>query len=118
MVKLGRMEIPKSEEDVKRINEEIEKNMEMHQHSHSDEDALSDVDSIVHQLGHVQELLIHIIQSIKEVRNSIDNLTSVIRKNSRIIALAYMLNVINNEEDKRKIVEIISKDLNLDINIE
>lgn len=114
MVKLSRIEILKSEEDVKRVAEEIEKSMDMQQHNVAEESEVQELNTVAHQLEHIQELLIHIIQSIRGVRDSIDSLTSVIRKNIKVMALAYMLPSINDEEIRRKILEILIKDLELD----
>lgn len=112
MVKLNRLKIPKSEEDVERISEEIEASMHHH------EGAISGGEAIAHQLEHVQELLIHVIQGIREVRDSIDNLSSIVRKSVRIMALGYILSSTENREVRRKIIETIIKDVGLNISIE
>jgi len=112
VIKFGRMEIPKSEEDVRKISEEIEKSI--HQHSLSEEGGVSRIDAVVHQLEHIQELLIHVIQSIREVRDSMDNLTSAIRRSTKIIALGFILSSTNDMEIKKRIAEIILKDVGLD----
>ncbi|MCS7110699.1 MAG: hypothetical protein N3D82_01900 [Ignisphaera sp.] len=117
MIKLGKLEIPKSEEDVKRISEEIEESMHQH-HPGEGEDSASNAEAIAHQLEHVQDLLIHVIRGIKEIRDSIDNLSSIVRKNMKVVALGYILLSVENREIKKKIAELIIKDMGLDISIE
>jgi len=121
MVKIERMSIPKSEDDVRelmeRISREISEASEEEQHASEEEVESSGIiqGEIVHQLTHIQELLIHVIQSVREVRDSIDNLSITLRKNLRTLAYIWLLNSIDSEEIKKDLLDTIVKELGLDI---
>ncbi len=121
MVKIERLSIPKSEDDVKelteRISREISESSEQEHHV-SEEEVESLVGSqgeIAHQLTHIQELLIHVIQGIREIRDSVDNLSITLRKNLRVLAYIWLLNSIDNEETKKDLLDTIGKELGIDL---
>jgi len=121
MVKIERMTIPKSEDDVKELMERISREMSEAgvegQHVSEGEVESSGIiqGEIVHQLAHIQEMLIHVIQSVREVRDSIDNLSVTLRKNLRTLAYIWLLNSIDSEEIKKDLLDTIVKELGLDI---
>jgi len=121
MVKIERMTIPKSEDDVRELMERISREMSEAggegQHVSEGEVESSGIiqGEIVHQLAHIQELLIHVIQSVREVRDSIDNLSITLRKNLRTLAYIWLLNSIDSEEIKKDLLDTIVKELGLDI---
>ncbi|ADM28622.1 hypothetical protein Igag_1825 [Ignisphaera aggregans DSM 17230] len=121
MVKIERMTIPKSEDDLRELTERISREMseasEEEQHASEGEVESSGIiqGEIAHQLTHIQELLIHVIQSVREVRDSIDNLSITLRKNLRTLAYIWLLNSIDSEEIKKDLLDAIAKELGLDI---
>jgi len=121
MVKIERLTIPKSEDDVRELMERISREMSevgeggRHASGEEVESSGSIQEEIVHQLTHIQELLIHVIQSVREVRDSIDNLSVTLRKNLRVLAYIWLLNSIDSEEIKRELLNTIAKELGLDI---
>ncbi len=120
MVKIERMSIPKSEDDVRELTERISREMSEESgrgYSISEEKIESSEiiqREIAHQLAHIQELLIHIIQGVREIRDSIDNLSITLRKNLRIAAYIWLLNSIDSEEIKKILLDTIFKELGLD----
>ncbi|MDK6029178.1 hypothetical protein QPL79_07360 [Ignisphaera sp. 4213-co] len=112
------MSIPKDEEDVKRIADEIMKEEagneavaeEAHEHRH----AAPNLDMISHELAHIQELLIHIIQSIRELRDSVDGLAAVVRKSLRTLSLIQFINTTNDNELRAKLLEQVLRDIGIE----
>jgi len=118
--KFSRMNIPKSEEDVKKISEEImqqeSQNIEVETeesevHSHKE----VDLSIVAHELTHIQELLLHVIHVIRELRDSVDNLNVTIRKSLRALALLQVVNSMSDTELKFKLLEQVSKDLGIEL---
>jgi hypothetical protein len=127
MVKISRMEIPKSEEDLRRISEEIMKE-EAEEHGHEHEEVVEehevhghahehevDLGVIAHQLGHLQELMLQVIQGVREVRDSIDDLSAALRRSLRALAVLQAMSIIDDAELKKKLLEQVAKDLGIDI---
>jgi hypothetical protein len=127
MVKISRMEIPKSEEDLRRISEEIMKE-EAEEHGHEHEEVVEehevhghahehevDLGVIAHQLGHLQELMLQVIQGVREVRDSIDDLSATLRRSLRALAVLQAMSIIDDAELKKKLLEQVAKDLGIDI---
>jgi hypothetical protein len=127
MVKISRLEIPKSEEDLRKISEEIMRE-EAEKHEHEQEEVVEaheahgyghehevDLGVIAHQLGHLQELMLQVIQGVREVRDSIDDLSATLRRSLRALALLQAMSVIDDAELKKKLLEQVAKDLGIDI---
>jgi len=120
--KLGRMEIPKSEEDLQKLTEEImkeeaeaaghEERYEHHEH-HGHAEAAG-LDEVVHQLVHMYESILYAVQALREVRDSLDIIASNIKRSSRALALAVLLSQTQDPESRRKLVELLSKELGID----
>ena len=115
MGKFDRLSIPKSEEDVRRI---VEKEVSSSSETYEEQEqptpyTISDLTAIAHQLAHVQELLLYIIQTLREVRDSIDTLSISLRRNLRALALAQLLMQTSSPELKKKIIEQLAKDLGI-----
>jgi len=120
--KLGRMEIPKSEEDLQKLTEEImkeeaeasghEEGYEPHEHHEHAE--VAGLDEVVHQLVHMYESIIYAVQALREVRDSLDIIASNIKRSSRALALAVLLSQTQDPESRRKLVELLSKELGID----
>lgn len=115
MSKFGRMNIPKSEEDIQKISEEIMKSEGVEEeHEHEAEHAPTDLDMIAHQLAHIQELLIHVIQSIRELRDSVDGLASITRRSLKTLSLVQFINNISDPELRSKILDQVMKELGIE----
>lgn len=116
MSKFSRMSIPKSEEDIQKISEEIMKSEgaeEEHEHEH-EATPTADLGMISHQLAHIQELLIHVIQSIRELRDSVDGLASATRRSLKTLSLVQLMNNVNDQELRSKILEQVLKELGIE----
>jgi hypothetical protein len=124
LTKFSRMTIPKSEDDIKKISEEImqqehqvvelgaeEAEEGTHMHAHGE----ADLSVIIHELNHMQELLLHVIQAIRELRDSVDNLDITIRKSLRALALLQVANSLSDAESRHRLLEQVSKDLGVDV---
>jgi len=120
--KLGRMEIPKSEEDLQKLTEEImkeeaeaaghEEGYEHHEHhAHAE---VAGLDEVIHQLVHMYESILYAVQALREVRDSLDIIASNIKRSSRALALAVLLSQTQDPESRRKLVELLSKELGID----
>jgi hypothetical protein len=115
LVKISRLEIPKNEEDLKKITEKIMKEEpeennqneevaeEVHQ-EHVDEHEVG-LDIIAHEVAHLYELMHHLVQTVREVRDSIDDLVDIVKENTKILALLQLINVVNDEELKQRLLE-------------
>lgn len=115
MVKISRLEIPKNEEDLKKITEKIMKEEpeennqneevaeEVHQ-EHVDEHEVG-LDIIAHEVAHLYELMHYLVQTVREVRDSIDDLVDIVKENTKILALLQLINVVNDEELKQRLLE-------------
>ena len=119
MSKFKRIDIPKSEEDVRRITEEIMKQEMVKEEAEEIEEhkqhGVSNTELIAQELGHVQELLLHLIQSIRELRDSVDTLALIVKKSLRAIALLQLMNMMNDENSRMYLLEQVSKDLGIEI---
>jgi len=121
--KLGRMEIPKSEEDLQKLTEEIMKEeteeVAGHErgyapHEHHAHTEAAGLDEVVHQLIHMYESILYAVQALREIRDSLDIIASNIKRSSRALALAVLLSQTQDPESKRKLVELLSKELGID----
>jgi len=124
LTKFSRMTISKSEDDIKKISEEIRQQEHQvvelgaeeaeegtHMHAHGE----ADLSVITHELTHMQELLLHVIQAIRELRDSVDNLGITIRKSLRALALLQVANSLSDAESRHRLLEQVSKDLGVDV---
>jgi hypothetical protein len=47
----------------------------------------------------------HLVQTAREVRDSIDDLVDIVKENTKILALLQLINVVNDEELKQRLLE-------------
>jgi hypothetical protein len=118
--KFSRLSIPKSEDDVRRISEEIMQQEQKEVVAGAEERGRYayegvDLSAIAHELTHIQELLLHIIQAIRELRDSVDTLSITIKKTLRALALLQMVNHVSDLEAKHKLLEQVYKDLGVEL---
>jgi DNA polymerase III gamma/tau subunit len=118
--RFSRLSIPKSEDDVRRISEEIMQQEQKEVVAGAEERGRYayegvDLSAIVHELTHIQELLLHIIQAIRELRDSVDTLSITIKKTLRALALLQMVNHVSDLEAKHKLLEHVYKDLGVEL---
>jgi len=121
--KLGRMEIPKSEDDLQKLTEEIMKeeaeeatgHEERHgPHEHRAHAEVAGLDEVIHQLVHMYESILYAVQALREIRDSLDIMASNIKRSSKALALAVLLSQTQDPESRRKLVELLSKELGID----
>jgi hypothetical protein len=118
--RFSRLSIPKSEDDVRRISEEIMQQELKEVVAGAEERGRYtyegvDLSAIAHELTHIQELLLHIIQAIRELRDSVDTLSITIKKTLRALALLQMVNHVSDLEAKHKLLEHVYKDLGVEL---
>ncbi|MEM0026884.1 MAG: hypothetical protein QXT53_02040 [Ignisphaera sp.] len=114
MSKFSRMSIPKNEEDIQRISEEIMKSEGAEEEHEHETISTANLDMISHQLAHIQELLIHVIQSIRELRDSVDGLASATRRSLKTLGLVQFMNNVNDPELRSKILDQVLKELGIE----
>lgn len=100
------------EEAEKHGQEEVVEEHKAYEHAHEYE---VDLGVIAHQLGHLQELMLQVIQGVREVRDSIDDLNATLRRSLRALAMLQAMSIIDDDELKKKLLEQVAKDLGIDI---
>ena len=107
--KFGRMEIPKSGEDVERISQEVSE--EYHEeHHHEEVVSLEDaVATAVHVLSHLEAQLASIAGTLREIDAKLSNLSRYLEVLAKLMLLREVKSGELRERLVREIVEALSE---------
>ena len=108
--RFGRMEIPKSGEDVERISQEVSE--EYHEEHHHHEEAVSLEDAVataVHMLSHLEAQLASIAGTLREIDSKLSSLGRYLGVLAKLLLLREVKSGELREKLVREIVEVLSE---------